>query len=96
MTTENFSQYLYRFFHPIQVRFIETDQQGHVFFGHFLTYFDVALTEYLKAINFSYDQFLQVGVDFYYVAAVQWRWNPVVFASCPIPACMTWRRSYRA
>ncbi|MEJ2363281.1 MAG: thioesterase family protein [Deltaproteobacteria bacterium] len=67
MAKKNPSQYLYRFFHPIQVRFIETDQQGHVFFGHFLTYFDVALTEYLKAIDFSYDKFLQAGVDFYYV-----------------------------
>ena len=52
MTKEDTSQYLYRFFHPIQVRYIETDQQGHVFFGHYLTYFDVALTEYLKAIDY--------------------------------------------
>jgi acyl-CoA thioester hydrolase len=70
MTEQNPSQYLYRFFHPIQVRFIETDQQGHVFFGHFLTYFDVALTEYLKAIDYSYDRFLQAGVDFYYVESL--------------------------
>lgn len=64
------SEYMYRFFHPIQVRFIETDQQGHVFFGHFLTYFDVALTEYLKAIDYGYDQFLKAGVDFYYVESL--------------------------
>ena len=70
MTKKNRSKYLYRFFHPIQVRFIETDQQGHVFFGHFLTYFDVALTEYLKAIDYSYDKFLKAGVDFYYVESL--------------------------
>jgi len=70
MTKQNPSQYLYRFFHPIQVRFIETDQQGHVFFGHFFTYFDVALTEYLKAIGYSYDKFLEAGVDFYYVESL--------------------------
>ena len=70
MAEKDPSQYLYRFFHPIQVRFIETDQQGHVFFGHFLTYFDVALTEYLKAIDYSYDKFLQAGVDFYYVESL--------------------------
>ncbi|MGD8915475.1 MAG: thioesterase family protein [Syntrophobacterales bacterium] len=70
MTKKNRSKYLYRFFHPIQVRFIETDQQGHVFFGHFLTYFDVALTEYLKAIDYSYDKFLEAGVDFYYVESL--------------------------
>jgi acyl-CoA thioester hydrolase len=67
MTEKNVSDYMYRFFHPIQVRYVETDQQGHVFFGHYLTYFDVALTEYLKAINHSYDQFLQAGTDFFYV-----------------------------
>ena len=70
MTPKDPSQYLYRFFHPIHVRFIETDQQGHVFFGHFLTYFDVALTEYLKAIGYSYDKFLEAGVDFYYVESL--------------------------
>jgi len=70
MTHMDPSNYLYRFFHPIQVRFIETDQQGHVFFGHFLTYFDVALTEYLKAIDYSYDKFLEAGVDFYYVESL--------------------------
>jgi acyl-CoA thioester hydrolase len=70
MAKQNPSQYFYRFFHPIQVRFIETDQQGHVFFGHFLTYFDVALTEYLKAIDYSYDKFLEAGVDFYYVESL--------------------------
>ena len=70
MTQKDPSQYQYRFFHPIHVRFIETDQQGHVFFGHFLTYFDVALTEYLKAIGYGYDKFLETGVDFYYVESL--------------------------
>ena len=70
MNQEDISQHLYRFFHPIQVRFIETDQQGHVFFGHFLTYFDVALTEYLKAIDYSYNKFLEAGVDFFYVESL--------------------------
>ncbi|MBW1981573.1 MAG: acyl-CoA thioesterase [Deltaproteobacteria bacterium] len=60
----------YRFFFPVQVRYVETDQQGHVFFGHYFTYFDLALTEYLKAINYSYDQFLRNGVDFFYVESL--------------------------
>jgi acyl-CoA thioester hydrolase len=64
------SHFMYRFFHPVQVRFVETDQQGHVFFGHYLTYFDIALTEYLKAIGSGYDQFLQQGVDFFYVESL--------------------------
>ncbi len=70
MAQKDTSTYVYRFFHPIQVRYIETDQQGHVFFGHYLTYFDVALTEYLKAIDYNYSQFLQAGVDFYYVESL--------------------------
>jgi acyl-CoA thioester hydrolase len=67
MTARIAPAHMYRFFHPVQVRFVETDQQGHVFFGHFLTYFDVALTEYLKAIGFSYDSFRDAAVDFFYV-----------------------------
>jgi len=67
MAQKDPSQYMFRFFYPVQVRYVETDQQGHVFFGHYLTYFDVALTEYLKAIDYSYDRFLKAGVDFFYV-----------------------------
>jgi acyl-CoA thioester hydrolase len=70
MAPNETSRYLYRFFHPIQVRYVETDQQGHVFFGHYLTYFDVALTEYLKAIDYNYSQFLQTGIDFFYVESL--------------------------
>ncbi|MEN6440231.1 MAG: thioesterase family protein [Syntrophobacter sp.] len=58
-----------RFFYPVQVRYIETDMQGHVFFGHYFTYFDVGLIEYLRAIGFTYNNFLEAGVDFFYVGA---------------------------
>ena len=67
MAKRDLSQYMFQFFYPVQVRYVETDQQGHVFFGHYLTYFDLALTEYLKAIDYSYDRFLKAGVDFFYV-----------------------------
>lgn len=60
----------FKFFTPIQVRYVETDMQGHVFFGHYLTYFDVALTEYLKAIGYGYDAVRADGIDFYYVEAL--------------------------
>jgi acyl-CoA thioester hydrolase len=56
-----------RFFAPIQVRYVETDMQGHVFFGHYFSYFDFALTEYLRAVGFGYNDFLNAGVDFFYV-----------------------------
>jgi len=57
----------FRFFTPIKVRFIETDAQGHVNFVHYLTYFDEGLTEYLKAIGYSYSDMLADGVDMLYV-----------------------------
>ena len=59
----------FRFFTPVQVRYAETDAQGHVFFGNYFTYFDFALTEYLKAIGYTYETMLSDGVDFYYVDA---------------------------
>lgn len=59
----------FRFFTTVQVRYPETDQQGHVFFGHYFTYFDIGLLEYLKAIGYQYNDFLNDGVDFFYVKA---------------------------
>lgn len=57
----------FRFFEPIRVRFAETDMQGHVFFGQYLTYFDEALTRYQHAIGYTYQDFLKAGVDFFYI-----------------------------
>jgi len=44
MAREDFS-----FFHSLRVRWAEVDMQGIVFNGHYLTYFDVAFTEYWRA-----------------------------------------------
>jgi len=41
----------FAFFHRLRVRWAEVDMQSVVFNGHYLTYFDVALTEYWRAIN---------------------------------------------
>ena len=59
----------YRFFRPIRVRYVEVDAQRHVFFGHYLTYFDVALVEYLHATGHSYQEMMASGVDMFYAAA---------------------------
>ena len=59
----------FKFFTPIRVRYVETDMQGHVFFGHYFTYFDVGLIEYLKAVGYKYNDFLIEGMDFFYVEA---------------------------
>jgi acyl-CoA thioester hydrolase len=59
----------FRFYHPIQVRYVEVDAQRHVYFGHYLTYFDVALLEYMRAIGYDYDEMVAGGVDMFYVDA---------------------------
>ena len=42
--------------HRLRVRWAEADMQGIVFNGHYLTYFDVAVTEYWRAIGLPYPQ----------------------------------------
>lgn len=39
----------YNFHYPLRVRWAEVDRQGIVFNGHYLTYFDVGITEYWRA-----------------------------------------------
>lgn len=39
----------FSFFHSLRVRWAEVDMQAIVFNGHYLTYFDVAFTEYWRA-----------------------------------------------
>lgn len=50
----------------LRVRYVECDMQGHVFNGHYLTYFDIAHTEALRsALGVSYGEFVaEQGVDF--------------------------------
>jgi acyl-CoA thioester hydrolase len=52
----------------LRVRWAETDLQGIVFNGHYLTYFDVAITEYWRAIGMPYPAaFAGTGVDLFAV-----------------------------
>lgn len=60
---------MFKFYHLLKVRYVETDAQGHVFFGNYFTYFDVALTEYMAGLDFTYADMLAQGVDMYYVDA---------------------------
>jgi acyl-CoA thioester hydrolase len=59
----------FRFYNPLRVRYVEVDAQQHVYFGHYLTYFDVALIEYMRAIGYSYRDMVAGGVDMFYVDA---------------------------
>jgi acyl-CoA thioester hydrolase len=44
-----------------RVRFAETDAQGVVFFGEYLTYLDETLAAFLEAVDYPYDQFVEEG-----------------------------------
>ena len=65
---ENVSQ-RYKFYCPLRVRYVEVDAQRHVFFSHYLTYFDIALAEYMRAIGLSYQDMVASGVDMFYAEA---------------------------
>ena len=41
----------FRFSCPLRVRWAEADPQGIVFNGHYLTYADVGITEYFRALR---------------------------------------------
>jgi acyl-CoA thioester hydrolase len=48
----------------LRVRYVECDMQGHVFNGHYLTWFDLAHTELLRAAVGPYAEFVErSGVD---------------------------------
>jgi acyl-CoA thioester hydrolase len=59
----------FKFAHTLRVRWAEVDIQGIVFNGHYLMYFDVAITEYWRAIGLRYpDQLMAQGnCDLYVV-----------------------------
>ena len=57
----------FKFSTPVRIRFNETDLQGHTNFGHYLFYFDIGVTDYLKAIGYSYQQMTEDLVDMLYL-----------------------------
>jgi acyl-CoA thioester hydrolase len=70
----------YSFFHPLRVRYAEIDLQGVVFNAHYLTYFDTAITEYLRDTGYSYKTlFTSRGLDFHLVKATVEFLRPIVF-----------------
>jgi acyl-CoA thioester hydrolase len=53
----------FRFHHNIRVRFADTDLQGIVFNGNYLTFYDVAWTEYFREIGLTWKAMIDSGVD---------------------------------
>ena len=63
------------FLEPLRVRYSELDPQGIVFNAHYLTYYDVAVTAYLRHLAYDYDGMVAAtGLDFHLVkATVEYR-----------------------
>lgn len=56
--------------HSLRVRWAEVDRQGVVFNPHYFAYFDVAVTEYWRAIDYPYPgAMLEAGTDVFAVKA---------------------------
>lgn len=65
MTREEFT-----FSHSLRVRWAEVDRQDVVFNGNYFLYFDVAVTEYWRAVGFRYPEALVAhGGDFFAIKA---------------------------
>jgi acyl-CoA thioester hydrolase len=65
---------------PIVPRYAEVDQQSVVFNGHYLTWFDEAVTGYFDHLGASYPDLMSAGLDMQlvhseidYNAPVRWR-----------------------
>lgn len=71
----------FAFFHPLRVRYSEIDGQGVVYNAHYLTYYDVAITEYLRWLDFDYPLGGDpaAGTDFHLVKALVEFRAPVVY-----------------
>lgn len=68
------------FFETIRVRYSEIDAQGIVFNAHYLTYFDVALNEFLRHIDFDYHAMLKnEGLDFHLIKSTVEYLGPIHF-----------------
>lgn len=64
---------------PVVPRYAEIDQQGVVFFGHYLTWCDEAFTAFQASIGYPYPEMIADGVDIQivhaeldYAASVSW------------------------
>ena len=70
----------FNFYYSFRVRYSEVDAQGIVFNAHYLTYFDSAMTEYLRNINYNYVQEVEDrNEDFHTVKTLVEYKHPIKF-----------------
>lgn len=46
----------------IRVRYAETDQMGYVYYGRYAEYYEVARTEMIRGLGFTYKEFEERGI----------------------------------
>ena len=51
-----------QYIHTLRSRYGETDQMGYVYYGRYLEYFEVARTEMIRSLGFSYKKLEEQGV----------------------------------
>lgn len=70
----------FKFFHSFRIRYSEVDAQGIVFNAHYLTFFDTAMTEYLRHINYDYvNEVKDKNEDFHTVKTLVEYKSPIYF-----------------
>ena len=70
----------FNYFFSFRVRYSEVDAQGIVFNAHYLTYFDSAMTEYLRHIGHDYQKVVErSNEDFHTVKTLVEYIKPILF-----------------
>ena len=70
----------FNFYYSFRVRYSEVDAQGIVFNAHYLTYFDSAMTEYLRHIEYDYvNEVKEKNEDFHTVKTLVEYKVPIFF-----------------
>ena len=71
----------FTFFHPFRIRYSEIDAQGVVFNAHYLTFFDTAVTEFMRQLDYDYSltAVQETGQDFHTVRTIVDYHAPIFF-----------------
>jgi len=78
----------FAFFHPMRVRWADADPQGVVFYPRYFEFFDVAMTEYMRALGFSgveLEEFVTAHAEADYRGSARWDDEIEVGVRCTRP-----------
>ena len=67
---EDISLQDYQFRHRLRVRYVEIDAQAVVYNSHYMVYYDIGITEYLRQFSFNQvEHAVRTGHDFHLVSS---------------------------